>query len=373
MACLLAAVGLTLCSSCSTPPAPDDGLVGIIYHAAARPDAVSMAGRGGREDAAQVQPDGVVSPATAPTGPAGAVTNGPAYEPPAYRISPGDVLAVSYFTRPPSETKEYLVESQDVLAISIAGQESYAADVVVRPDGCLSFYQIGELRVRGLTVAQVRAEVAARMSKVMPGADITVILKEANGLVRDFLNTLRSADQGSTRVIHVRHDGAVTFPLVGETTAMGKTLSELSREIEARYDEIFRGGISVAFNLNSSADGNIAVLGEVRNPGRYTIGNPISPFFALAMAGGALDTAKKSQVVVVKRQPGGRVAWYAVNLDLDSGRPLGPEIALAPQDMLLVPKTGIANLNVFVDQYIRRLMPMGASYSTDNWTLWGPK
>jgi hypothetical protein len=38
-----------------------------------------------------------------------------------------------------------------------------------------------------------------------------------------------------------------------------------------------------------------------------------------------------------------------------------------------VPKTGIANLNVFVDQYIRRLMPMGASYSTDNWTLWGPK
>jgi polysaccharide export outer membrane protein len=154
---------------------------------------------------------------------------------------------------------------------------------------------------------------------------------------------------------------------------MGKTLSELSREIEARYDDLFRGGISVAFNLNSSADGNIAVLGEVRNPGRYTIGNPISPFFALAMAGGALDTAKKSQVVVVKRQPAGRVAWYAVNLDLDSGRPLGPEIALAPQDMLLVPRTGIANLNVFVDQYIRRLMPMGASYSTDNWTLWGPR
>ena len=42
----------------------------------------------------------------------------------------------------------------------------------------------------------------------------------------------------------------------------------------------------MALNLNSSSDGNIAVLGEVRNPGRYTIGGPVSPFSALAMAGG---------------------------------------------------------------------------------------
>jgi polysaccharide export outer membrane protein len=371
----MTAIGLMLCSSCSTPPAPDDGLAGIIYHAAARPDSVGMMRRqqGSRVTELQAQPTGIASPATSTAVDAAVATNGPAYEPPAYRISPGDVLAVSYFTRPPADKTEYLVESQDVLTLSVGGQQPFTADVPVRPDGCISFYQIGELRVRGLTVAQVRADVAARMSKVMTGADVTVILKEANGLARDFLNSLRSADQGSTRVLQVRNDGAVTFPLAGERIAMGKTLSELSREIEVLYDKIFLGGISVTLNLNSSADGNIAVLGEVRNPGRYTINNPISPFFALAMAGGALDSAKKSQIVVVKRQPGGRVAWYAVNLDLDSGRPLGPEIALAPQDMLLVPKTGIANLNTFVDQYIRRLMPVGGSYNTGNWTLSGPR
>ena len=109
------------------------------------------------------------------------------------------------------------------------------------------------------------------------------------------------------------------------------------------------------------------MLGEVRNPGRYTIGNPVSPFFALAMAGGALDTAKKTQIVVVKRQPDGRVGWHVVNLDLDAGLPLGPEIALAPQDMLLVPKTGIANINVFVDQYIRRPLPLSVGYGSGNW------
>jgi polysaccharide export outer membrane protein len=283
------------------------------------------------------------------------------------------VLAVSYFARPTGDREEYLIDSQDVLTISVAGQDTQTADVVVRPDGCISFFLVGDMRVRGQTVAQVRADLTERLAKVMPGAEVTVILKEGNALAREFLDTLRSnTDLGSTRIMQVRHDGTVTFPLVGEVSAMGKTLTDLSREVEHQYDEVFRGGISLALNLNSSSDGNIAVLGEVRNPGRYTINNPISPFFALAMAGGALDTAKKSQVVVVKRQANGRVSWHVVNLDLDSGRPLGPEIALAPQDMLLVPKTGVASLNLFVDQYIRRMLPVGASYTTGDWSTWAP-
>lgn len=279
-----------------------------------------------------------------------------------YRISPGDVLAVSYFARPSGEMMEYLIDNQDVLTISVAGQQTHTADVVVRPDGNISFFLIGELRARGLTVAQVRSEVTLRMAKFMPAAEVTVILKVGNALTSEFLNTLRSnTDLGSTRIMQVRSDGTVTFPLVGEVHAMGKTLSGLSHEIEKQYDRLFKGGLSLALNLNSSSDGNIAVLGEVRNPGRYTIGNPVSPFFALAMAGGALDSAKKSQVVVVNRKPDGRVGWHVVNLDINSGKPLGPEIPLAPQDMLLVPRTSVANLNQFVDQYIRRMMPVPTS------------
>jgi polysaccharide export outer membrane protein len=291
-----------------------------------------------------------------------------------YRLSPGDVLTVSYFPRPSGDVEEYLLESLDVVTVSVAGQETYTADVPVRPDGCISFFLVGDLRVRGRTVAQVRTAIAEHLAKTMSGAEVTVILKQGNALAREFLDTLRSnTDQGSTRVILIRQDGTVTFPLIGETMAMGKTLRDLSRETEERYDRVFRGGISLALNLNSSADGNIAVLGEVRNPGRYTVVNPVSPFFALAMAGGALDTAKKTQVVVVKRLAGGRTAWHSVNLDLDSGKPLGPEIALAPQDMLLVPKSGVANLNLFVDQYIRGILPVSVGYSSGSWQYTAPR
>jgi polysaccharide export outer membrane protein len=364
-----AAIGLLLCSSCSTPPAPDNGLVGLLYHAAKRPENGSVAGKQASTPQTQAVPLSAAGDARGQS----SITNNPADGPPRYRVSPGDVLAVSYFARPTGGVQEYLIDSQDILTISVAGQDTQTADVVVRPDGCISFFLIGEMRVRGQTVAQVRADLGARLVRVMPGAEVTVILKQGNALAREFLDTLRSnTDLGSTRIMQVRHDGTVTFPLVGEVSAMGKTLGELSRDIERQYNDVFRGGIALALNLNSSSDGNIAVLGEVRNPGRYTINSPISPFFALALAGGALDTAKKTQVVVVKRQPDGRVGWHVVNLDLDSGRPLGPEIALAPQDMLLVPKTGVASLNQFVDQYIRKMLPMGIGYTSDNWSTWTP-
>ena len=74
--------------------------------------------------------------------------------------------------------------------------------------------------------------------------------------------------------------------------------------------------------------------------------------------------------MVVSRRPDGRVGWTVVNLDIDSDRPLGPEIALAPQDMLLLPKTTVHSLNLFVEQYIRRMMPvstgMGFGYNLNN-------
>ncbi|MEI6563090.1 MAG: polysaccharide biosynthesis/export family protein [bacterium] len=364
--CVGLAMGLTFCSSCSTPPAADDGIVGIIYNAAVRPDTGHMVGKPMvTQPTPAVAVQGTVtpdSPVTTSSPASGSSTNSSLEGQYCYRISPGDVLAISYFAHPLIDLKEYLIDSQDVLTITVAGQDARTADVVVRPDGNISFYLIGDVSARGLSVSQVREEITKRMAKFMPAAEVTVMLKVANALTSEFLNTLRSnTDLGATRIIQVRSDGTVTFPLVGEVRAMGKTLPELSREVEKKYDLLFRRGISVSLNLNSSSVGNIAVLGEVQNPGRYTISSPVSPFFALAMAGGAKETGRKSQVVVVSRRPDGKVGWTVVNLDIDSGQPLGPEIALAPQDMLLVPKTGVYSLNLFVEQYIRRMMPVNTS------------
>ena len=39
------------------------------------------------------------------------------------------------------------------------------------------------------------------------------------------------------------------------------------------------------------------------------------------------------------------------------------DITLQPYDVVVVPRSGIANLNLWVDQYIRRLIPFGLGIS----------
>jgi polysaccharide export outer membrane protein len=382
----LAAELIATCSSCATRPADNDSLFGAIRHSARAPQPADAKKHSEPVPAPALSEPSTETPRTTSPAPERAavkeVAAGPSATPtpmpeqertseedmpepglPSYRISPGDVIAASYFARTTRDIVEYFVDAYDVLTISVVGQTPYSDDVTVRPDGYISFYLVGEMRVRGKTVPQIRAELADRMSAIMPAAEVTVILKSGNGASREFLNTIRSnTDMGSTRLMRVRRDGMVSFPLIGDITAVGRTPAELSREVEARYGRVLRGGIAVTLNVESSSESNIAILGEVRQPGRYGIVNPVSPFFALAMAGGALESAKKSQIVVVKRRPGGKVAWHVVNLDLNSGAPLGPEIPLESQDMLLVPRNGIASLNLFVEQWIRRMMPLPGGF-----------
>jgi len=75
-------------------------------------------------------------------------------------------------------------------------------------------------------------------------------------------------------------------------------------------------------------------------------------------AGGFLPTARLDSVILV-RQNGGTEPLVTRKLDL--GRVLhegDPEqVALAPQDVIYVPRTGIANANVWVRQHVTDLFP----------------
>ncbi|HEY8241655.1 MAG TPA: polysaccharide biosynthesis/export family protein, partial [Kiritimatiellia bacterium] len=225
----LAATGVAMfASSCASPPGQEDGLIGLVYHAVDR-------------DHHKAKPTVVYSQpkAVEPIPQPAAMEPAPAHrEPVPYRTSPGDVLQVSYFRRPPgNDARMYHVESLDVLTIHVAGDQHYSTDVTVRPDGRITFFEIGDVDVRGMTIQDVRGALLDRFHEVVPSAEISVFLKKGNGLVDDFLQTLMSDREGTMRTLKVRHDGRVGLPLVGEIEVVGRTLPELSEELEKRYDE----------------------------------------------------------------------------------------------------------------------------------------
>jgi len=96
------------------------------------------------------------------------------------------------------------------------------------------------------------------------------------------------------------------------------------------------------------------VLGEVARPGVVYFNDPIDIVEALAQAGGFLTTARRSQVVVVRgdiRQP----QIYEINLlSLMEGKSL-ERFTLQKGDIVYIPRTAIADWNVFLSQILPTL------------------
>ena len=74
----------------------------------------------------------------------------------------------------------YLIGAEDVLKISVWKEPELDREVVVRPDGGISFPLVGDVQVRDKTVDQVKDIIRAKISKYIPKAEVTVSLVKAS-------------------------------------------------------------------------------------------------------------------------------------------------------------------------------------------------
>ena len=77
--------------------------------------------------------------------------------------------------------QEYRVNAGDTLEISVWKEEDLQREVLVRPDGGMSFPLAGEIRAEGRTVAQIREDLAARLSRFIPDLVLTVTVTDVSG------------------------------------------------------------------------------------------------------------------------------------------------------------------------------------------------
>ncbi len=76
----------------------------------------------------------------------------------------------------------YQIGPGDVLEISVWKDESLSRELVVPPDGVISFPLIGDLNVKYLTVTAVRKAITKKLSEYVPDATVSVILVNLNSL-----------------------------------------------------------------------------------------------------------------------------------------------------------------------------------------------
>ena len=80
-----------------------------------------------------------------------------------------------------SAASGYDLQPGDVLEILVWREEDLTKEVLIRPDGGISFPLAGDLQASGRTIQELRDELAARLGRVIPDVDVTVLLKEVKG------------------------------------------------------------------------------------------------------------------------------------------------------------------------------------------------
>jgi len=79
-------------------------------------------------------------------------------------------------------SEDYIIHPSDILEISIYGETDMVRELVVRPDGSVSFPLIGDIRVAGRSTTDVKKLIDDQVSTYIPEASSTVIVKQLGSL-----------------------------------------------------------------------------------------------------------------------------------------------------------------------------------------------
>jgi polysaccharide biosynthesis/export protein len=75
----------------------------------------------------------------------------------------------------------YRLQPGDVLQVVVWKETDLQSEVLIRPDGGISFPLAGDLQAAGLTTADLRTELEKRVRNLIPDAVVTVAVKAPNG------------------------------------------------------------------------------------------------------------------------------------------------------------------------------------------------
>jgi polysaccharide export outer membrane protein len=134
----------------------------------------------------------------------------------------------------------------------------------------------------------------------------------------------------------VRPDGGVSYPLIGEVQAAGKTVLEIREEISKRLERFIPDpAVSVAILKVGSQ--RIYVIGKVNKPGEYPIGRYVDVLQALSMAGGLTPFADSNDIRVMRREGDRQTVLPFEYGRVVRGQKLEQNIQLRGGDVVVVP------------------------------------
>jgi protein involved in polysaccharide export with SLBB domain len=160
-----------------------------------------------------------------------------------------------------------------------------------------------------------------------------------------------------TRTQRIGPDGRISLPLVGQLMAADRTIAELEADASDAFASQLRRP-AVEITLKTAGPVRVWIGGEVRTPGVIEMTGDLNALQAIIQAGDFLPSARRQEVALIRRGPGGVRMMRALDLRPRSGE----VVALRRGDILYVPRSNLGEVANFITQF-RNALPIGFSYA----------
>lgn len=150
---------------------------------------------------------------------------------------------------------------------------------------------------------------------------------------------LRNPELGAD--VPVRPDGKITTPLVQDMVAVGKTPSQLGRDIEVALSEYVRSPqVSVIVLQPASTFSQVRVVGQAVAPRAIPYRSGMTVLDVIIAVGGLSEFAAGNRARLVRTAKDGSTTRIKLRLeDLISKGDMKQNVAMEPGDVLIIPES----------------------------------
>jgi polysaccharide biosynthesis/export protein len=141
--------------------------------------------------------------------------------------------------------------------------------------------------------------------------------------------------------VPVRPDGKISTPLVEDMVAVGKTSSQLAREIEKVLAEYIRSPqVNIIVTNPVSTFSQIRVIGEVATPQPVPYREGLTVLDVVLAVGGLTEFAAGNRAKIMRKSPEGKDIEIKVRLEslVRKGK-IAENVEVQPGDVLIVPQS----------------------------------
>lgn len=159
---------------------------------------------------------------------------------------PNEINSTGKANAATATTQAYIIGPGDVLSISVWKEEGMQLEVLVKPDGGITFPLAGDINVSGMSTSELRTELTEKLRRYIPKPEVTVsVLKSVSNKIYVVGKVNRPGEFIATHYMDVLQAlslaGGLTPYADSDDIKIMRRTGDSRQVFEFDYDEVISG------------------------------------------------------------------------------------------------------------------------------------